>query len=180
EGCRINTSINIRVLDFPEIIVSADKDMVKPGESTTLYASGGQSYSWAPVEGLSDPASANPVAMPNFTTTYTVTGTDIAGCTATQEITIMVDNKLSVSPPKLFVPDSDINWTIDQMEYYPECAVIIFNNQGLKFFENTNYIYQPFDGNYKVQPVPDGVYINLYRYKGVVIVKTLYYTIILL
>lgn len=39
-------------------------------------------YSWTPVDGLSDPAAANPTAAPAMTTVYTLAVTDAAGCTA--------------------------------------------------------------------------------------------------
>lgn len=45
------------------------------GQSTTLNASGATSYTWSPSTGLSDSTSANPVASPTVTTTYTLTGT---------------------------------------------------------------------------------------------------------
>jgi hypothetical protein len=60
------------------------------GQSTTLSATGGATYSWSPAAGLSDPNISNPVATPATTTTYTVSGTSADGCTSTATVTITV------------------------------------------------------------------------------------------
>ncbi|MCL9805715.1 hypothetical protein NAT51_09285, partial [Flavobacterium amniphilum] len=73
---------------------------VTPSSATTncanpsiiLTATGGVSYSWNPIAGLSDPNISNPTATPTNTTTYTVTVTGANGCTATATATVTVDN----------------------------------------------------------------------------------------
>jgi PKD repeat protein len=59
------------------------------GASTTFSASGGTSYSWIPATALSSTTSANPVANPTLTTTYTVNVTS-SGCSKTAVITVTV------------------------------------------------------------------------------------------
>ncbi|MFV5689230.1 T9SS type A sorting domain-containing protein [Flavobacterium sp. ZT3R25] len=59
--------------------------------NTTLHATGGISYSWTPVAGLSATNIANPTATPTSTTTYTVTVTGANGCTATDDVVVTVD-----------------------------------------------------------------------------------------
>jgi len=61
------------------------------GSSTTLNASGGNSYFWTPSIGLSNSNIANPTASPNSTITYTVIVTDGNGCTDMDQITITVN-----------------------------------------------------------------------------------------
>ncbi len=60
------------------------------GNSTSLSASGGTSYSWSPSAGLSATNISNPTANPTATTTYTVTVTDGNGCTATDNVLVTV------------------------------------------------------------------------------------------
>ncbi|MEM9821453.1 MAG: SdrD B-like domain-containing protein, partial [Bacteroidota bacterium] len=55
-----------------------------------LFASGGTTYNWTPTTGLSDPAIANPAAMPNTTTTYFVEVSDVFGCMSTDSVTVTV------------------------------------------------------------------------------------------
>lgn len=59
------------------------------GGSTTLTASGADTYSWSPSTGLSSTTGAMVTASPPSTTTYTVTGTS-NGCTATGTVTVTI------------------------------------------------------------------------------------------
>lgn len=51
----------------------------------------GNTYSWSPTTGLSSATEANPTANPLFTTTYTVTTTNTAGCTSTDQVIVTVN-----------------------------------------------------------------------------------------
>ena len=62
------------------------------GDIISLNISEGVAHTWVPSTGLDDPFSANPNASPTETTTYTVTITNSKGCTATDQITITVEN----------------------------------------------------------------------------------------
>lgn len=171
EGCTITSSINIRV-SGPEVEITSEKETLSPGESIRLFASGAFTYVWEPAEGLSDPTASDPIASPERTTTYRVTGTDDIGCTATAEITITVDNEFNVSPPKLFLPSSESFWEIPQMDFFPECTVLIFNKQGLKLYEQKDYAQAPWNGTYNGQPVPSGVYYYVIRCNDATNVKS--------
>jgi gliding motility-associated-like protein len=70
----------------------SDDDALCIGESTSMEASGGVSYSWSPTTGLNNPTSATPVCTPLETTTYTVTITNADDCPADEEVTITVFN----------------------------------------------------------------------------------------
>ena len=166
EGCTINASIELNVLENPEITIDSDKMVLKPGESAQLFAIGGNTYTWTEADGLTTLDVNNPMVTPTRTTTYMVTGTNNIGCSGTAEITIEVDNELSVTPPKLFVPESDLTWQIEQMEYYSDCSVIIFNKQGLKLYEQKDYSNNAWNGTYNNQNVPEGVYYFVIRCEG--------------
>ena len=60
------------------------------GSSTTLTATGGNTYSWSPALGLNGTSAASVVASPTANTTYTVTGITSAGCTATNTVAVTV------------------------------------------------------------------------------------------
>lgn len=68
-----------------------------PGQSAPLHATGNVSYSWTPTTGLSDPNSADPIATPATTTTYTVTASDPQGCTAQTSATVNVKSSLTLT-----------------------------------------------------------------------------------
>jgi len=66
------------------------------GESTTLNGSaiGGTApynYSWTPATGLSDPNISNPDASPTYSTNYTLMVTDANGCTANDNVMVIVN-----------------------------------------------------------------------------------------
>ncbi len=50
------------------------------------------SYSWSPTNGLSCTDCNNPTANPTTTTTYTVTATDLLGCSYTETVTVTAQN----------------------------------------------------------------------------------------
>lgn len=65
------------------------------GEVATLSAAT-SSYSWTPAASLSNTTVKNPVANPVATTNYTVTYTSPAGCHATDQVTVNMNNDAPV------------------------------------------------------------------------------------
>lgn len=63
------------------------------GQSAQLLATSESklAYRWQPEEGLNNPRLASPEARPVTTTTYTVIGTNAAGCTTSASVTVTVD-----------------------------------------------------------------------------------------
>lgn len=88
-------------------VTISDDVTIASGETTTLVASGGLTYSWSPTTGLSDPTSATTDASPTVTTTYTVSVDDIDGCTSTAEVTVTVDGQIGVDEE-----DEDLSFEI--------------------------------------------------------------------
>lgn len=74
------------------------------GQSTTLTASGGLSYTWSPATGLSATNIANPIATPTATTTYTVTSQVSPNCRQTKTVTVTVTQTIE---PKFEIQLSD-------------------------------------------------------------------------
>ena len=92
-GCSNTASVDVTSTAAPSISAGADVTICA-GESVTLTGSGagtGGSYSWT--GGVSNGVSFTPTA----TTTYTVTGTDANGCSATDQVTVTV-NPLPAAP----------------------------------------------------------------------------------
>ncbi len=75
----------------PAASAGADKSICK-GLSTTLNGSGTRTFLWTPSTGLSSSTIAAPTANPAITTTYILTVTNAAGCTATDTVTVVVNN----------------------------------------------------------------------------------------
>lgn len=81
----------------PQVSVSPTTASVCGSQTVDLTASGAQNYSWSPSTGLSQTTGATVIATPSATTTYTVTGTDANGCTASANSTITVAPSYSAS-----------------------------------------------------------------------------------
>ncbi|MFL5764865.1 MAG: gliding motility-associated C-terminal domain-containing protein [Bacteroidia bacterium] len=89
-GCTATSSVSLTVIPAPPIDAGASVNICTGG-STVLNASGGNSYVWSPGTGLSSTTASNPTANPASTTTYTVVGTDLNGCTASDNVTVTVN-----------------------------------------------------------------------------------------
>ncbi len=83
-GCTSTASAVITVNPLPTITINAPTICI--GTSTCLTASGGNSYSWSTGE------LTNSICVtPSGTTTYTVTGTSVNGCTSTATTVVTVN-----------------------------------------------------------------------------------------
>ncbi|WP_400078905.1 T9SS type A sorting domain-containing protein [Winogradskyella sp. R77965] len=85
-GCQTSEEVTITVI--PELNANAGEDVsICNGETITLEASGGLTYSWDTGE-----MSANISVTPNQTTTYTVTVADNWGNSASDTVTVTVND----------------------------------------------------------------------------------------
>ncbi|MES2514817.1 MAG: gliding motility-associated C-terminal domain-containing protein [Bacteroidota bacterium] len=85
-GCTGTRTISIAVSTSPTITASASSPTACSGSALTLSASGGNTYNWMP----GSLSGASVVITPTVNTTYTVTGTNAAGCTGTNTVSITV------------------------------------------------------------------------------------------
>ena len=83
-GCSNTASVNITVNPLPNISISASSNPVCEGDLLTLTASGAQTYIWN--NGVQNGVPFTPQGP----ATYSVTGTDVNGCTGTAQITVDV------------------------------------------------------------------------------------------
>lgn len=85
-GCISTDAVTVSVLANAPINAGPDV-AICVGASTTLTATGGATYTWDNGLGAGNNFSVSPVT----TTTYTVNGTDAAGCTGADAITVTVN-----------------------------------------------------------------------------------------
>ncbi len=89
-GCSAKDTMVLTVNPQPTVSAGANQTICF-GQSATLNATGGIIYIWSPPAGLSNTAISNPTANPADTTTYTVTVTDLHGCTNTSDMIVNVN-----------------------------------------------------------------------------------------
>ncbi|HRO08393.1 MAG TPA: SdrD B-like domain-containing protein [Saprospiraceae bacterium] len=90
EGCQVVLSKEVDVYPLPVVTISGN-NFICIGSSTDLTASGGSNYLWS-----TGATTSTITVSPVQTTTYTVTVTDVNGCTAEASIVVQV-NGLSIS-----------------------------------------------------------------------------------
>ncbi|MEQ1798761.1 MAG: PKD domain-containing protein [Lacibacter sp.] len=89
-GCVNTDSVFVKVKK-PFTILVGPSDTICIGQSTVLHVSGAENYRWSPAGSLNDSTSANPVATPTVTTTYTVRAYDSLNCfQTTATVTVVV------------------------------------------------------------------------------------------
>lgn len=117
-----------------------------------------ETYQWEPPVSLDRPTASSPMASPAETTTYQLTASNAAGCTAIFSVLVDVSTPLYI--PTAFSPNADGNndvWLLSNINSFPQCEVSIFNRWGELIFYSKGYT-QPWDGTYKQQLVQTGVY----------------------
>ena len=90
-GCTAIASIMVTVNRGPHLTINPNPLMVC-ADSIDINITGGATYSWAPMTGLSDPTSGTLKAKPSSTTNYTITAIDSTGCMSETEATIIVNS----------------------------------------------------------------------------------------
>jgi gliding motility-associated-like protein len=161
-GCKDTTTFNV--------IVHPAASMFLP-DSVTLYP--GQyyqmspqtnctSFNWYPSYGLNSTQISNPMANPDMSIRYFVTGTTEWGCTALDSIAINVDPQSLLAMPNAFTPGNGANTKfkvvldgLASLNYFR-----IYNRWGEIIFQTTN-INEGWDGTFHGQAQPFGVYVYM-------------------
>lgn len=94
--------ITVKTTNSPQVIVLPNNASFCAGTGgAKLVASGASTYVWTPAAGLSSTSSDTVYAAPNVSTTYTVRGTDTAGCTAqaTANVTLRQSPTVNIVSP---------------------------------------------------------------------------------
>jgi PKD repeat protein len=98
-GCTATATSTLTVTPYPTITVTPTNPTVCSGSSTTLSASGADTYTWSPAAGLSSTIIANPVATLTSSAAYTVTGwTNGCSTSASVSVTVNTPPTISVQP----------------------------------------------------------------------------------
>jgi gliding motility-associated-like protein len=158
-------------------IIPSEANILK-GDTIQIVASGLLDYSWQPGEGLSCTNCDSPLAYPEESTIYTVSGTNSQGCLISDTILIKVDIKCNeVFAPDIFSPNGAGPLSNEKFCVYSNCSAIfnlvIFDRWGQQIF-SSNEIENCWDGSYQGKEVPSGVYaydLYLEQLDGVIISK---------
>lgn len=166
-GNMCSTTDSIEVIYVPNPAANAGDDQtIKLGEKITLLGSGGSTYSWAPVDFLSDAFIANPIANPNNTTTYVLTVLDQNGCTDKDTITISVDTETTIPIHNMLTPNGDgfnDKWDLSSVPQIENASVHVFNRWGWEVYKSEDY-KNDWQGTFNGEPLPDGSYVYVIQF----------------
>jgi gliding motility-associated-like protein len=91
---------------------------------------------------------------------YSITVTDILGCTGQDSVFIPKNNIECVSPVNAFSPNDDLyndTWIIENMSLYPDAELQVFNKWGNLIHKQTG-MYEPWDGVVNGEGLPSETY----------------------
>lgn len=97
-GCSNTSTVYVGILPTPVLTVAASQYTVCNGNSSNLYATGANNYTWtSPAQGFNNSTSVSP----SITTVYTVQGVNSVGCTSngTVQVTVHITPTLSITAP---------------------------------------------------------------------------------
>ena len=164
--CKATDTITVTQPDTLKVVADMEQDKCKQGNgSVTTTVSGGTqpySYHW------SDNSTAGTLDHLHAGT-YTVTVTDLNGCTQTV-ISTVTDNDCIINIHNALTPNGDgynDTWVIEGIDNYPSNTVQVFDKWGDIVYEKTNY-NNDWDGKGKGGTlVPDGTYFYLIKLNAV-------------
>lgn len=163
DGCQDTATTYIEL--FPPATVYAGRDVVIDWhDQVQLNATGTGAFTWSPPTWLDCTECPSPIAMPDESIAYTVTVTDTNGCTATDQVIIIINGTLYI--PNTFTPDGDgFNdgfgaWGKD----IKEIELLVFNRWG-ELIWSTAQLNDRWDGTYNGVQSPIDTYV--WRVKAV-------------
>lgn len=108
--CHSSDTAFVIVHDVPTLVTS--NSVICEGDTTILSVTGagiGGAYSWSPSTSLSCVNCSNPEAFPFTSTNYTITGTNLSGCSSTINSNVLVNSLPIVDAgPDLFLCDQPV------------------------------------------------------------------------
>lgn len=170
KGCR--DTFEVSLFDPPALEVDAGPDItVTLGDMADLDAIGTPAalitqYSWDPSASLSCDDCTDPTATAPGTTTYTVTVSNAAGCSASDEVTVFVREDRPIYIPNAFSPNGDgfndfftlyggnAAREIELLRVYNRWGALVFEAQNIDLGDER----RGWDGFFKNQEVGPDVY----------------------
>jgi len=169
-----SAEVDLQLFNNPTVNAGEDKSIFykKPVGITIQNTPDVVSWFWSPSTYLNCTTCPSPIATPEFNTTYKVTVTNNGGCTAFDEVNVLLTcDKSNLFIPTAFTPNND---NLNDV-FYPMSAGVfkiqsfrIFNRLGELVFQNGSFLPNNksagWDGRYKGQIADTGAYVYVIEY----------------
>ena len=161
-NCTNSSTLSVVVNPKPIISISGNTN-VCTGQSTTLTASGTNSYSW------NNGVNGNSIIVsPTTSTIYTVSGTSISGCNSSVITTVNVVRCDGIEEESkeysLWFPSPTSNVTKKYL--YANTLVSVFDYSGQLVSSHNSVASSYFELNFHSQNLAEGIYYVIISYKG--------------
>ena len=144
----------------PVSIDAGDDTTIDAGFTHTITTTTTEAieFEWTPTDGLDDPFTQNPTASPQKNTTYTVWAYSENGCSASDDITISINQEMEIN--NFFSPNGDGKndyWEVKGNWLLDDCQIKIVDAWGKQVYQSIGYD-NSWDGRYNGQSLPEGTY----------------------
>jgi hypothetical protein len=89
-GCSNSDTLLVSVKPLPLVHATSARNVICPGDTTSLHVNSGVTYSWAPAGSLTNPDTENPIASPAAPTHYSVSIMDSNGCISSDSVWVKI------------------------------------------------------------------------------------------
>jgi gliding motility-associated-like protein len=160
--CVKTDSVTVSIA-LPPIVFAGDDVTITKGEDASLVGTltNAASFTWSPTTYLSNPNSLTTLSVrPQETTTYRLTASNSIGCSAFDEVKVIV-TPYCIKVKSAFSPNGDgVNdtWMVyDEYTCLTNVSLTVYNRYGSKVYENRNYRNE-WRGTYDGKNLPDATY----------------------
>jgi len=163
QGLPTTCKFSISISGLPVQIYAGTDKLILKGDTVMLNAAGPDpgTFFWNNTGSLTDENTLSPIAKPNETTEYTLTG-DIGDCKNLTDVVRVSVVDEGVDPRNLIIPTSteDLQtWKIVRISEFPEAVVEVFNRWGQRVFVSIGYDNSNgWDGTRNGNQLPEGTY----------------------
>ncbi|MEM9918507.1 MAG: FG-GAP-like repeat-containing protein, partial [Bacteroidota bacterium] len=171
-GCQYSRIIEIGE-PFPPIVELPEAITIELGDEWPMRPqfrdTSGLVYSWTPPDGLSCDSCAYPIAKPLNTTDYSLSITDLNGCTDVDTVRIVVEKPRNVFIPNVFSPNgdgiNDVFLAFGGKEVDQILRFRVYDRWGENIFEGgpfaPNDPFYGWDGTFKGQMMNNAVFVYI-------------------
>lgn len=153
-GCTASTTVSVQVNPLPNVFCTAlPATTVCEGDIVTLFGAGANTYTWQPTATDGVPFSAN------ITTAYTVTGTDINGCSNTA--TILISVTPASTPLVVLNTNPSVAVTGSNTAFVASIPISVTSYQ-LEWYRGGFFYATTFNPNNSINFVPTGINDSVY------------------